>query len=62
MIMLNNKGEIVAEQKVAITADNDVVVTNTLFADRGRICAQNISIRRSDGTVKTIDMFGRLLP
>jgi len=59
MQMRNNKGEVVAEQNVAITKEGNVVSTNTMY-NNGR---QNISVRDTQGNVRSESILGgKLLP
>ena len=61
MIVRNNRGEIVGEMNTTITREGTVITTNTIYND-GRPVAQNISIRDSQGNVRSEDVFGKLLP
>jgi hypothetical protein len=59
MQMRNNKGEVVAEQNVAITKEGNVVSTNTMY-NNGR---QNISVRDTQGNGRSESILGgKLLP
>jgi hypothetical protein len=58
----NNRGELVGEINTGLTDSGDRVTSNTIF-DRGNIVTQNITIRKSDGTVHTENIIGRkILP
>jgi hypothetical protein len=62
MIMRNNKGEVVGEINTAVSQDGTTVITNTLY-NGGRVVSQNISVRDSQGNVKTTDLLGgKILP
>jgi hypothetical protein len=62
MIMRNNKGEVIAEINTAVTQDGTTFITNTLY-NGGRVVSQNISVRDSQGNVKTCDVLGgKILP
>ncbi len=62
MQMKNNKGELVAEQSVAVTKEGSVVSVNTMF-DRGRVVSQTIGVRDDKGNVRTESVIGgKLLP
>ena len=50
------------EIKIGVTENGDRITTNTMY-DRGTVVVQHLTIRRSDGTVETTNMFGRkILP
>jgi len=58
----NNQGELTGEISTGLTDDGDRVTTNTLY-DRGNPVMQNVTIRSSDGTVRTTNIIGRkILP
>jgi hypothetical protein len=62
MIMHNNKGEVVAEINTSVTQDGTTVITNTLYNGE-RVVSQNISVRDSQGKVKTTNVLGgKILP
>ena len=62
MKTFNNQGVLTGEISTGLTDNGDRITTNTLY-DRGNPVAQNISIRRSDGTVETTNIIGRkILP
>jgi hypothetical protein len=62
VLIRNNKGEVVGEMNMSITEDGDVINTNTLYND-GRPVTQNISIRDSQGKVRTTNVIGgKILP
>ena len=44
-----------------ITREGTVIRTNTIYND-GRAVVQNISIRDSQGNVRSEDVFGKILP
>jgi hypothetical protein len=58
----NNQGELTGEISTGLTDKGDRITTNTMY-DRGSPVMQNITIRRSDGTVETTNIIGRkILP
>jgi hypothetical protein len=60
--MFNSKGEVVAEQNVAITKEGNVVSTSTMY-DNGRPVIQNVSVRDDQGNVREESILnGKLLP
>ena len=62
MLIRNNKGEVVGEMNMSITQDGSVINTNTLYNNE-RPVAQNISIRDSEGKVRTTHVIGgKVLP
>ena len=62
MLIRNNKGEVVGEMNMSITEEGEVINTNTLYND-GRPVTQNISIRDSQGKVRTTNVIGgKILP
>jgi hypothetical protein len=62
MLIRNNNGEVVGEMNTSITQDGTVINTNTLYND-GRCVSQNISIRDSQGKVRTTNVIGgKILP
>jgi hypothetical protein len=62
MLIHNNDGEIVGEMNVSITQDGTVIRTNTMYQN-GRPATQNISIRDSQGSVRTTNVIGgKILP
>jgi len=61
MIIRNNRGEIIGEMNTTITREGTVITTNTIY-NNGRPVAQNISIRDSQGNVRSEDVFGKILP
>jgi len=62
MVTRNNKGEVVNEINVAITQEGTVIRTNTMY-NNGRPLVQNISVRDSQGTVRTTNVIGgKILP
>ena len=62
MLIRNNDGEIVGEMNVSITQDGSVIRTNTMYQN-GRPVTQNISVRDSQGSVRTTNIIGgKILP
>jgi hypothetical protein len=62
MLIHNNDGEIVGEMNVSITQEGTVVRTNTMYQN-GRPITQNISIRDTQGGVRTTNVIGgKILP
>lgn len=62
MKTFNNQGELTGEINTGLTDKGDRITTNTLY-DRGNPVMQNITIRRTDGTVETTNIIGRkILP
>jgi hypothetical protein len=62
MHIRNNNGEIVGEMNVSITQEGTVIRTNTMYQN-GHPVAQNISIRDSQGSVRTTNIIGgKILP
>ena len=62
MVTRNNKDEIVNEINVSITQEGTVIRTNTMYSN-GRPLVQNISVRDSQGTVRTTNVIGgKILP
>ena len=62
MKAFNNQGELTGEICTGLTDKGDRITTNTMY-DRGSPVMQNITIRRSDGTVETTNIIGRkILP
>ena len=62
MLIRNNDGEVAGEMNVSITQDGTVIRTNTLYQN-GRPVTQNISIRDSQGSVRTTNIIGgKILP
>jgi hypothetical protein len=62
MLIRNNDGEVAGEMNVSITQDGTVIRTNTLYQN-GRPVTQNISIRDSQGSVRTTNVIGgKILP
>ena len=61
MIIRNNRGEVIGEMNTTITREGTVMTTNTIY-NGGRPVAQNISIRDSQGNVRSEDVFGKILP
>jgi len=62
MLIRNNDGEIVGEMNVSITQDGTVIRTNTMYRN-GRPITQNISIRDTQGGVRTTNVIGgKILP
>jgi hypothetical protein len=62
MLIRNNDGEIVGEMNVSITQEGIVIRTNTMYQN-GRPVTQNISIRDSQGSVRTTNVIGgKILP
>lgn len=57
MLIRNNDGEVAGEMNVSITQDGTVIRTNTLYQN-GRPVTQNISIRDSQGSVRTTNVIG----
>jgi len=62
MLIRNNDGEIVGEMNVSITQEGTVIRTNTMYQN-GRPVTQNISVRNSQGSVRTTNVIGgQILP
>jgi len=62
MLIRSNSGEVVGEINTSITQDGTVIQTNTMY-NGGRPVAQNISIRDSQGSVRTTNVInGKILP
>jgi hypothetical protein len=62
MLSRNNKGEIASEMNTTITQEGTVIRTNTMY-NNGRPVAQNISVRDTDGKVRTTNVLGgKILP
>ena len=62
MLIRNNDGEIVGEMNVSITQEGTVIRTNTMH-QTGRPVTQNISVRDSQGSVRTTNVIGgKILP
>ena len=62
MLIRNNKGEVVGEMNMSITQDGTVINTNTLY-NNGSPVSQNVSIRDSQGKVRTTNVIGgKILP
>jgi hypothetical protein len=62
MLIRNNDGEIIGEMDVSITQEGTVIRTNTMYQN-GRPITQNISIRDSQGSVRTTNIIGaKILP
>jgi hypothetical protein len=62
MLIRNNDGEIAGEMNVSITQDGTVIRTNTMYQN-GRPITQNISIRDTQGGVRTTNVIGgKILP
>jgi len=62
MVTRNNSGEVVNEMNVSITQDGTVIWTNTMYSN-GRPIVQNISVRDSQGSVRTTNVIGgKILP
>lgn len=62
MKSFNNQGELTGEISTGLTDKGDRITTNTMY-DRGNPVMQNITIRRSDGTVEATNIIGRkILP
>jgi hypothetical protein len=62
MLIRNNDGEVVGEMNTSITQDGTVIRTNTMYQN-GRPVAQDISIRDSQGSVRTTNVIGgKILP
>jgi hypothetical protein len=62
MLTRNNNGEVVNEMNVSITQDGTVIRTNTMYSN-GRPVVQNISVRDSQGSVRTTNVIGgKILP
>lgn len=61
MLIRNNNGEVIGEINT-ITQDGSVIQTNTMY-NGGRPVAQNISLRDSQGSVRTTNVInGKILP
>jgi len=62
MLIRNNDGEVAGEMNVSITQDGTVIRTNTMYQN-GRPVTQDISIRDSQGSVRTTNVIGgKILP
>jgi len=62
MLIRNNDGAVAGEMNVSITQDGTVIRTNTMYQN-GRPVTQNISIRDSQGSVRTTNVIGgKILP
>jgi|GEM_PF-1260854 hypothetical protein len=62
MLIRNNDGEVTGEMNVSITQDGTVIRTNTMYQN-GRPVTQNISIRDTQGGVRTTNVIGgKILP
>jgi hypothetical protein len=62
MLIRNNNGEVVGEMNTSITQDGTVIRTNTMYQN-GRPVTQNISVRDSQGSVRTTNVIGgKILP
>jgi hypothetical protein len=62
MLIRNNDGEVAGEMNVSITQDGTVIRTNTMYQN-GRPITQNISIRDTQGGVRTTNVIGgKILP
>ena len=62
MLIRNNDGAVAGEMNVSITQDGTVIRTNTMYQN-GRPVTQNISIRDSQGSVRTTNVVGgKILP
>jgi len=62
MLIRNNDGEVAGEMNVSITQDGTVIRTNTMYQN-GRPVTQNISVRDSQGSVRTTNIIGgKILP
>ena len=62
MLIRNNDGEVAGEMNVSITQEGTVIRTNTMYQN-GRPVTQNISIRDTQGGVRTTNVIGgKILP
>jgi hypothetical protein len=62
MLIRNNDGEVVGEMNTSITQEGTVIRTNTMYQN-GRPITQNISIRDTQGGVRTTNIIGgKILP
>lgn len=62
MLIRNNAGEVIGEMNTAITQDHTVIRTNTVYKD-GRTIVQNITVRDTQGNVRTTNVIGgKILP
>jgi hypothetical protein len=62
MLIRNNDGEVAGEMNVSIMQDGTVIRTNTMYQN-GRPVTQNISVRDSQGSVRTTNIIGgKILP
>ena len=62
MKIRDNKGEIVGEMNTAITREGTVIRTNTTYRN-GCPVVQNITVRYTQGNVRTTNVIGgKLLP
>ncbi len=62
MVTRDNNGEVVNEMSVSITQDGTVIRTNTMYSN-GRPIVQNITVRDSQGSVRTTSVIGgKILP
>jgi hypothetical protein len=61
-VMKNSKGEIVAEQKVIVTAEGSLITSNTLY-HYGQPVTQHLSVTDRQGKVRTQNVLGgKILP
>jgi hypothetical protein len=62
MQIRNNWGEVIGEINNGFTDKGERITTNTTYY-RGNPVVQHVSIRQSDGTVRTTDIIGaKILP
>jgi hypothetical protein len=59
MLIRNNRGEVTAEFNTGLTQDGTRITSSTLYDPQGNPAMQNVTIRRSDGTVDTTNVIGR---
>ena len=57
MLIRNNNGEVIGEVTSAITREGTVVRTNTVYQN-GRTVTQNITVRDTQGDVRTTNVIG----
>jgi hypothetical protein len=62
MLIRNNDDEVIGEMNTSITQEGTVIRTNTMYQN-GRPVTQHISIRDSQGSVRTTNVVGgKILP
>jgi hypothetical protein len=62
MITHDNKGNIIGEINTSRTSDGKTITTQTSYLN-GRVTAQNVTVRDSQGRVETTNVLGgKILP